>query len=72
MKDNYDFSEGKKNPYADQPKLRTTIRLDVKTLEYFKALADKRGIPYQTLINLFLSHCVENKIEPDIDWKKQA
>ena len=72
MKDNYDFSKGKKNPYADQPKLRTTIRLDAKTLEYFKALADKRGIPYQTLINLFLSHCVENKIEPDINWKERA
>ena len=72
MKDNYDFSKGQKNPYADQLKQRTTIRLDKKTLEYFKNMAEKRGIPYQTLINLFLQHCVENQIEPNIDWKKQA
>ena len=72
MKDNYDFSKGKKSPYADQPKLQATIGLDARTLEYFKVLADKRGIHYQTLINLFLSHCVENKIKPDIDWKERV
>jgi predicted DNA binding CopG/RHH family protein len=72
MKDNYDFSNAKANPYADMEKLRTTIRLDVKTIEYFKVLSEKKGIPYQTLINLFLNYCVDNKIEPDINWKKEA
>ena len=72
MKDEYDFSKAKKNPYADEVKVRTTIRLDKETIVYFKQLADAKGIPYQTLINLFLKHCAENGFEPDIDWKKQA
>jgi predicted DNA binding CopG/RHH family protein len=72
MKSSYDFTNATQNPYADMEKLRTTIRLDVKTIEYFKALSEKKGIPYQTLINLFLNYCVDNRFEPDINWKKEA
>ena len=34
-----------------------TIRLDEATITYFKDLADETGIPYQTLINLYLRDC---------------
>ncbi|MCW4629987.1 MULTISPECIES: BrnA antitoxin family protein [Marinomonas] len=54
MRDHYDFSNSVKNPYAKKLKKQVTIRLDEDTVEYFKALADDKGIPYQSLINLYL------------------
>ncbi len=36
-----------------------TIRLDVDVIDYFKAEADRTGIPYQNLINLYLQDCVD-------------
>jgi len=69
MKKEYDFSKAKKNPYLKLLKTRTTIRLDDKSLNYFKRLAKKEGMPYQTLINLFLRYCAENKISPSMIWK---
>ncbi len=72
MKDHYDFSDAVKNPYAKEAKVKTTIRIDKDTILYFKELADKKEIPYQTLINLFLKYCAENKWEPKIEWKKDA
>ncbi len=52
MRRQYDFSKGRKNPYAARLKRSVTIRLDTFTVDYFKALADDTGIAYQTLINL--------------------
>ena len=69
MKDNYDFSKGKRNPYARRLKRQVTIRLDEPTLDYFKELADDTGIPYQTLINLFLRDCAEAKKRPSMKWR---
>ena len=54
MKKHYDFSKGKKNPYARRLKRQITIRLDEDTLAYFKQLAEDAEVPYQTLINHFL------------------
>ena len=54
MKDNYNFSKGKRNPYAKRLKKQVTIRLDEGTLDYFKNLAEDTGIPYQTLITSVL------------------
>jgi len=70
MKKEYDFSKSKKNPYAKELKSRTTIRLDQNIIEYFQKLADKKGVPYQTLINLYLKDCMEVGREPNIEWKK--
>ena len=63
MRDNYDFSNGVKNPYAGQLKKQVTINLDAETVDYFKAQAEKTGIPYQKLINFYLADCVKNKRE---------
>lgn len=69
MKKNYDFSKGKKNPYARRLKKQITIRLDEETLEYFKRLAVEAEVPYQTLINLFLRDCAQGKKRLTMRWK---
>lgn len=61
MRDHYDFSQGVKNPYAAKLKKQVTINLDAETVDYFKAQAEKTGIPYQRLINFYLADCVKNK-----------
>jgi predicted DNA binding CopG/RHH family protein len=71
MKAEYDFSKAKKNPYAARLKQRVTIRLDGPTVEYFKGLAEETGIPYQTLINLYLRDCAESKKELDLRWRPE-
>jgi len=69
MRKSYDFSKGKKNPYARRLKKQITIRLDEDTLMYFKKLADDTEIPYQTLINLYLGECARSKKRPSMRWK---
>ena len=58
MREHYDFSKAKRNPYARRLKQQVTIRLDHGTVRYFKRLAEETGIGYQTLINLYLRECV--------------
>jgi uncharacterized protein (DUF4415 family) len=68
MRDKYDFSKSKKNPYASKLKKQITIRLDEDTIAYFKALAEQKGIPYQSLINLYLRDCAEQNRDLKIKW----
>jgi predicted DNA binding CopG/RHH family protein len=68
MRAEYDFSKAKKNPYAKRLTQRVTSRLDAPTVDYFKGLADETGIPYQTLIKLYLRDCAESKKELSLDW----
>ena len=63
MRDNYDFSKGKKNPYASKLKKQITINISEAALEYFKEMAEKTGLPYQSLINLYLIDCANKKRE---------
>ncbi len=69
MRDEYDFTKSKKNPYIARLKRPITIRLEVETVEYFKGLAKETGIPYQNLINLFLSQCAKEQRKPEFTWK---
>ncbi|MBR7118198.1 MAG: BrnA antitoxin family protein, partial [Helicobacteraceae bacterium] len=47
--------------YVDKSlKRQITINLSGKVIDYFKEMADKKGVPYQTLINIFLNDCVDN------------
>jgi len=68
MRAHYDFGsmKGIRNPYIGRLKESITIRLDRPTVEYFKKLAADLGMPYQSLINLYLRDCVvsERKLEP--------
>ncbi len=69
MREEYDFSNARKNPYAKKLKKQITINIDSETIDYFKAKAEQSGIPYQTLINLYLSDCVRQKRELQVTWK---
>ena len=68
MREEYDFSNGIKNPYAEKLKQQITINVNSSVVTYFKEMAESSGIPYQTLINLYLSDCVENKRKLNISW----
>lgn len=70
MRKEYDFQkmEGRKNPHAKKLKQQITIRLGVDVIEYFKGLAEETGIPYQTLINLYLRDCVLKGKRPTFKW----
>lgn len=72
MRKNYDFSKAKKNPYAKLLKKQVTIRLDEQTLAYFRSLSTEMGIPYQTLINLYLRDCAASRKKLSLRWKPAA
>ena len=71
MRDHYDFTKmkGKKNPYTKFLKQPVTMRLDKDSVDYFKSLAEESGIPYQTLINLYLRDCAANERKLDLKWR---
>ena len=73
MKAEYDFSKMKsrKNPYASKLKKPVTIRLGEDVIDYFKGMAEETGIPYQSLINLYLRDCVAQHRELDLSWQKK-
>lgn len=61
MRNEYDFSRAKPTRYPDRLKKAVTIRLDEATISYFRQLADESGLPYQTLINLYLRDCATTR-----------
>ena len=72
MRREYDFSTARKNPYAKRLKKQVTIRLDEVTIGYFKELAEETGVPYQTLINLYLRDCAASGRKLSMNWKPAA
>lgn len=68
MRDEYDFSQSVQNPYAKHLKKQITIRLEADVVDYFKSLAVETGIPYQTLINLYLQDCAKSQRKPSLGW----
>jgi len=71
MKKEYDFSKMKsrKNPYASKLKKPVTIRLSEDVIDYFKGMAEDSGVPYQSLINLYLRDCANHNRKVDIQWQ---
>ncbi len=61
MRDEYDFSNSSPNPYADKVRRRVTINIDGDTIDYFKEESRRTGVPYQTIINMYLGQCVKEK-----------
>ncbi len=59
----------RKNPYAGKLKKQITINLDTRAIDYFKNEAESSGIPYQTLINLYLMDCVNAERKLQIAWQ---
>ena len=71
MKEEYDLSKMKsrKNPYASKLKKPVTIRLSEDVIGYFKDMAEENGVPYQSLINLYLRDCAAQHRKVDISWQ---
>lgn len=71
MRDEYNIRElnPRKNPYASRLKKQITINIDGSTIDYFKSMAAADGIPYQTLINLYLRDCVDNRRKIQMSWQ---
>jgi len=71
MKKEYDLSkfQSRRNPYAAKLKRQVTIRMGDDVIGYFKAMAEETGIPYQSLINLYLRDCVAHGRRPDLSWR---
>lgn len=63
MREEYDIKalNPRKNPYVGKTKQQVTMNMNTSTVEYFKAMSSESGIPYQTLINLYLDECVKEK-----------
>lgn len=70
MKQEYDFSKMKsrRNPYARQLKRQITLRLDPDVIEYFRELSSRHNIPYQSMINLYLTDCMANNRKLKMSW----
>lgn len=71
MRDEYNISalHPRKNPYPQNLKRQITINLDSATIDYFKQQSESSGIPYQSLINLYLRDCVQNKRQLQMSWQ---
>ncbi len=71
MKKEYDLSkmESRPNPYVKQLKKQVTIRVGVDVIDYFKNMAHKKGMPYQSLINLYLKECASSHRELKMQWQ---
>ncbi len=74
MKKEYDLSKMKsrRNPYASKLKKPVTIRMGEDVIGYFKQMSGETGIPYQTLINLYLQDCATSKRKLALSWKKRT
>jgi len=70
MNEEYDLSKMKSrpNPYAKQLNRQVTIEREVNVINYFKKMAKKNGISYQSLINLYLKDCVNANRELKMQW----
>ena len=71
MRDEYEIANlhPRQNPYAKKGRRQISINIDEETVQYFQKTSLKFGIPYQVLINLYLSDCVRHKREPEVSWK---
>lgn len=69
MRKLYDFSDSTKNPYANRSKKQIAVRIDEDTIDYFKEMAETKGIPYQSLINLYLRDSAADNKELKTKWE---
>lgn len=68
VREEYDFAAARKNPYAKRLKKQITINIGSNTIDYFQDESEKTGVPYQTLINLYLTDCAKNKKKLQMSW----
>ena len=70
MREEYDIKNlnPRNNPYSNRLKKQVTINIETDTNEYFKNLSLSTGLPYQTLINMYLSDCAKTNRKLNISW----
>ena len=61
-----DFSKAKKAMFPNlKPSTKTiSVRLPESLIEHMKLLANKRDVPYQSLLKMFLAERVERELHP--------
>ena len=64
--------KSRKNPYVSKLMKSVTLPLSEDVIDYFKEMAEEKGIPYQSLINLYLRDCVAQHREVDISWHSKS
>ncbi len=64
MREEYDFSNSRPNPYVEHLRKLVTMNLDVANIGYFKAASVRTGVPYQIIINIYLTECCEQEKHP--------
>ncbi|HRD84749.1 MAG TPA: BrnA antitoxin family protein [Rubrivivax sp.] len=74
MKAEYDLSrmKSRRSPYASKLKKSVTMRLSEDVVQYFKGMAAEAGVPYQSLINLYLRDCLAQNRRVEIRWPSVA
>ncbi len=70
MCEEYDIQDLKprKKTYTKQLKRQVTINVCVDTIDYFKEQSEETGIPYHTLMSLYLTDCAEKKKKLAMTW----
>jgi len=70
MKAEYDLAKlkSRKGPYAFKLNKPVTMQLSEDVVAYLKGMADEAGVPYQSLINLYLRDCLANGRKVRINW----
>ena len=74
MKKEYDLAKMKSrpNPYAKRLKKQITLRIRPDVIDYFKDMAEEKGIPYQSLINLYLQDCMASRRKLTMKWAAES
>ena len=70
MRKEYDFSKSVRNPHAKRLTHQVTLRLGNDVIDYFKTMAKQTGVPYQNLINLYLSNCARSGKRLRLTWQR--
>ena len=70
MREEYEIEKlnPRKNPYTKRLKKQVTINIDADVIDYFKKQSSASGIPYQTLMNLYLLDCANHKRQLQLTW----
>jgi predicted DNA binding CopG/RHH family protein len=71
MREEYDIEKlnPRPNPYTKVKKVQITINITEETVKYFKEQAGESGIPYQNLMNMYLTDCAKKKKKPHVVWE---
>ena len=69
MREEYDIKNlnPRANPYAKSLKRSARLYIDENVINYFKEESNNVGVPYQTLINMYLRDCMTH--ERHLSWE---